>query len=150
MSTIKKIIIISYGIFSFIWIFAGIYGMIFSFVSLVENGYQYMNQYEIFGFWALILAYLIVSSSLIIYILKSFIACFKKREIKYRNLWLIFNAIFICLIPTTYTSVLWYQILGKLSYQPIIYFIKPFLSSEFFCIVTMLNILIYSGSQKTR
>lgn len=135
----KKAITISYITFSLGWICLGICGTVLNLFGLVENGYEYMSKHEIFTFWGLTFAYCILVVSQVFCIFKSFMICFKNHTTKYFTLEIIVNAIIVCLIPDAYTSVLWYQILGELNNQSIIYLLKPLLTSDFYCVLTMLS-----------
>lgn len=137
----EKIMEVIHSVFSAGWAVALFHSVVYNLLSLFNNELGKPTA----SFWALMLGYAILAVSLVVCLIKVIIRYFKKREYKYYILWTVLNAVGICLIPDTYSSILWYQLLGELCNNQIINVLNPLISSEFYCVITMLNMLAHSN-----
>lgn len=144
MNFIKKAIAIFYLLISLGWICFGVYGVVLNLSYLTRSSWL---QLDILSVCLLTAAYCILVLSQGFCVYESFRIHFKSRGIRHYSVLVVINAILVCLIPSAYGSSVWYQILGELNNHPIIYLIMPLLTSEFYCVVTMLNMLLCNHKQ---
>lgn len=144
MIWLKKVINVLFSLFSLMWAIVSGYGVYWSLSSVWNHGYVGMTPVDVLLFWLLMILMIVVCVSLVICAIRSLwprSGQNNKKRVTMLLFCIILNAVGICLRIDAYVGVLLLALLGDVAFHPIIYYIRPILTSEIFCIITMLQMM---------